>query len=125
MKKKVIIFSIAVVLIIAVSACVWLLLKPQALGSINHTCNEPTTAVSNISFDGQGGNKIKFSFVSDITDGNLDIVLYNVQGDEVYRLDKAKELETYFTLDNTGEYILAAEYEAFAGSFKVEIFKVD
>jgi len=42
--------------------------------------------------------KIKISFASDIKSGDLDIVLYDSYDNIVYKLDKAKELVTYYNI---------------------------
>lgn len=43
----------------------------------------------------------------------------------MYELDKAKELETYFTFEKTDTYILKAEYVDFVGEYKVEVYKAN
>lgn len=61
---------------------------------MNHDYAEPTTSISDISFRGEAGGRIKFSFASDIKNGDLDMILYDSKGNVVYELDRAKELET-------------------------------
>lgn len=60
---------------------------------MSNNYSEQTTITSGISFSGEAGNRIKFSFGSDIISGNLDMVLYDSAGNEVYSLDRAKALE--------------------------------
>ena len=98
MKKKNVIKGITAVVIIMIIA--YLLTKPKILGNMNHSYSEQITSNSEISFLGEPGNRIKFSFSSNIKSGDLDIVLHDSDGNMVYQLDKAKELETFYTLDS-------------------------
>lgn len=123
MKKKGII--IGVVAVIAVLLSAWLLTRPKTLGNMNHTYTEPTTSTSEISFEGETGDKIKISFASNIENGELDIILYDSQGNAVYELDRAKELETFFTFDNSDTYTLTAEYSNFIGNFNIKVYEAD
>ena len=123
MKKKYIIIGAIVVIFGALS--IWLLTRPESLGNIKHTYSKPETGVSNISFLGEANERIKFSFRSNIESGDLDIILYDSEGNEAYKLDKAKALETSLDLDNSGTYTLAAEYKNFIGSFKITVYKLD
>lgn len=80
---------------------------------------------SNISFSGEAGEKIKFSFRSHIESGDLELVLYDSNGNAVYELDQAKALETYFVLEKSDTYTLEAEYKDFIGNYKIVVYKVD
>lgn len=121
MKRK-ILLSALFVAVVVVFVSVWFLVRPQALGNMNHSYTESTTSSSDFSFSGESGERIKFSFASDIKSGDLDIVLYDSKGNIVYELDKARELETYYTLGNTDTYTLSAEYTNFVGNFKVAVY---
>lgn len=121
-KKSVIIGIIALVFILL---GIWLLIRPKALGNINQVFAEPVTSTSNISFLGEAGDKIKFSFRSEIENGDLEIVLYNSDGNVAYVLDKAKELETYFILQKADTYKLEAKCIDFVGNYKVVVYRVD
>lgn len=92
---------------------------------MNHSYSEQTTLNSEISFSGESGDSIKFLFSSNIEHGNLDIVLYDSDGNMVYQLDKAKKLETFYTLDKAGIYTLTAKHSNFIGKYKIKIIKVD
>lgn len=120
-KKKNIVISIIVVAIV-ISVSIYLLVRPKALGSMNHSYIEPTTSSSDFSFSGDAGERIKFSFASDCKSGDLDIVLCDSEGNVVYKLDSAKELQTFYTLENTDTYTLTAEYTNFVGNFKVAVY---
>lgn len=122
-KKKHII--VVIVLAIAVIAGACLVARPKVLGNMGNRYAEPTTATSDVSFEGKAGDKIKFSFSSDIESGNLDIILYDSKGNEVYTLDKAKKLETFFDLAGSDTYTLAAECGDFVGNYKIEICKAN
>lgn len=121
MKKK----SLIIVIIIAVISVIsiYLISRPKTLGNMNHNYSEKITETSDISFLGEAGERIKFSFRSNIVSGDLDIVLYNSFGNEVYTLDKATALETFFTLDSTDTYTLAAECNDFIGKYKISVYR--
>lgn len=123
MKKKRLIIIIIIAAISVMGTC-WIA-RPKALGNINHSYSEKTTTTSNVSFSGKTGERIKFSFRSNITSGDLNIVLYNSFGNKVYTLDQATELEAFFTLDNTDTYTLTAECHNFIGKYKIELYKAD
>ena len=86
---------------------------------------EQITTASDISFSGEAGERIKFSFRSNIVNGVLNMVLYDSAGNAVYTLDKAKALETFYTLDSSGIYTLAAECKDFVGEYKIKVYKAD
>lgn len=123
MKKK----SLIIVMIItAISAIIiYLMIRPTALGNMNHSYSEKTTTTSNVTFSGKAGERIKFSFRSHIASGDLDIILYNSLGDKVYTLDKAAELEAFFTLDSTDTYTLKAECSSFIGKYEISAYKAN
>lgn len=121
MKKKFVIAG-GITAVIAVIGICWLK-RPELLGNIGNSYIEKTTLTSGISFQGDAGRRIKFSYKSDIESGRLDMVLYNSEGDEVYKLDRAKELECFFTLGNKDTYTLAAECSDFIGKYQVKVYK--
>lgn len=126
MKKKYLTIALGIAIFLAVSV-LWLLTRPKALGNINHSfsASEPATNTSTISFSAKDGDKIRFYFASNIMQGELNIVLYDSEGNQVKELDQAKELVTYLTVDYDDTYTLAAEYTNFAGSFKTEVYEVN
>lgn len=103
----------------------YLITRPKALGNMSHSYSEKITTTSNISFSGKAGERIKFSFRSNIVHGDLDITLYTSFGNEVYTLDKATELEAFFTLDNTDTYTLAAKCKDFIGKYEISVYKAE
>ena len=123
MKKKSTIIGIVFLIVAFIS--LWLVNRPKTLGNMNQSYTEPVTNSSNISFLGEAGDKIKFSFASDIESGELDMVLYDSEENVVYELDRAKELETFYVLNNSDTYTLAAEYSDFVGEFKIKVYKID
>lgn len=122
MKMKYIIIGIIAVLAVILS--VWLLTRPKPLGNINHAYSEPETSISNISFSGEAGDRIKFSFRSDIKGGDLDLLLYDSDGNEVYKLDGARELETFFDLSDSDTYTLAAKCSDFVERYDVKVYEM-
>ncbi len=125
MKKKNIVICIIAIVVVLVS--VWVLFpstKSKSLGNMNHSYTKPTTGSSNFSFFGETDERIKISFASDSKNGDLNIVLYDSNKNIVYKLDKAKELVTYYTFNNTDTYTLTAEYTDFVGKFKVEVYPI-
>lgn len=123
MKKKTII--IWIIIIAAAIIGIYLLTRPTVLGNMKNSYTEQITTASDISFSGEAGERIKFSFRSNIVNGELNMVLYDSVGNEVYRLDEAKALETFFTLDSSETYTLAAECKDFIGEYKIKVYKAD
>ena len=120
MKKKTITIC-AIVMVVFVFG-VWLLLKPKAIANIDKAYASATSNSSAVTFQADKGDRVKFSFRSEINAGNLEIIVYSSDGRVVYVLDHAKELETYYTFDNSDTYSLKAEYTDFVGSFKIAIY---
>ena len=118
-KRTVAIFAIIAIVIVV---GMWLLLRPKALGNINASFTEQTTSVSEFSFTAEKGDRVKFSFQSNINAGELEIIVYASNGNEVYVLDHAKALETFFTFDSSDTYTLRAEYTEFIGDFKIAVY---
>ena len=122
MKKKGIIAT--VIVLIVVTAGVYLLSRPKPLGSMRNSYSEQTTTVSDIAFLGDANQKIRFSFRSDIVSGDLDI-LSDSAGNEVYILDQAGALEKLLTLDSSDTYTLTAKCTNFVGKYEVSVYKAD
>lgn len=120
MKKKGIIVVITIAIVSAIS--IYLITRPKVLGNMNNSYSEQTTTTSDISFSGEAGDRIKFSLKSDVTNGDLNIILYDSSGNEAYTLDNAKELETFFILERSDTYTLVAECNKFIGEYAVVIY---
>ena len=128
MKRKRIIIGIVIVIIIIIIVATirtYLMTRPKKLGNMNHRYTEETTNASNISFKVEAGDRIKFSFRSDIISGDLEIALCDSKGNEVYKLDRAKALETYFTLESSDTYTLTAKCNSFVGTYKIIVYNVE
>ncbi len=123
MKRK----ALAVIAVIAAVSVisVYLLTRPRALGNMRGSCSEQTTGTSDISFSGEAGERIKFSFKSDIISGDLNMAVYDSVGNEVYVLDRATELETFCTPERSDTYTLAAECNEFTGTYEIFIYSPD
>lgn len=123
MKKKGIIAT--VIVLIVVTAGVYLLSRPKPLGSMRNSYSEQTTTVSDIAFLGDANQKVRFSFRSDIVSGDLDIILSDSAGNEVYVLDQADALEKLLALDRSDTYTLTAKCTNFVGKYEVSVYKAD
>ena len=123
MKKRNIIIGITVIIVAVIS--IYLITRPKILGNMSNSYSGQTTTSSDISFSVEAGEKIRFSFRSNIVSGDLDMVLYDSAGNEVYILDKAKALETFFTLNRSDTYTLVAECNSFIGEYKISVYKAD
>ena len=123
MKRKSVFISVSIIIIAVI--CIFLLTRPKPVGNIKHNYTEYTTSVSDISFVGEEGTRIKFSFRSDIQSGDLNIFLCDSEGDVVYELDRARALETYFTLNYSDTYTLLAECSDFIGTYNIKVYNVD
>ena len=116
---------IAIILLVFAMIGLRSVVVPGSLGSINRNYFNPETGSSDISFTAEEGARIKFSFVSDVQSGELNISLSDSEGNVVYELDKAKALETFYTVEQADTYTLAAQYSELVGSFKVVVYAVD
>lgn len=123
MKKKYII--IITILVLADVFCIWRLTRPEVLGNISHASSEAESNVSDITFSGEAGEQIKFSFSSVIESGELSVVIYDSQHNVVKELDRARALETFMIPEYTDTYTLEAEYLDFVGKFKVSVYRMD
>ena len=122
MKKKSLVIVIIIVIVSAI--CIYLITSPKVLGNMSNSYSEQITTTSDISFLGEAGDRIKFSFQSNIISGNLDMVLYDSVGNEVYTLDNAKALVTFFTLEYSDTYTLTAKCNSFIGDYKIVIYNM-
>ena len=122
MKKKYIILIILVLAVAAGVTGIYLLARPTVLGNMSNKYSKQVTTISDISFTGEAGSRIKFVFRSDVVSGNLDMTLYDLAGNAVYTLDNARELVAYFTLERSGTYTLAASCDNFVGMYKVIMY---
>ena len=115
--------------IVAIIAFVGLMLgiraftTPDALGSMSKSSAEAKSERSEILFQGEAGEKIKFSFRSNIKSGSLEIVLYDSEGAAIYELDSAKALETYYTFEKADTYTLVAECTDFVGNYSITVYE--
>lgn len=116
---------IGIILLVFVMLGLRSVVVPGILGNMSRSCIKPETGSSDISFAVEEGERIKFSFASDVQSGELDIVLYDSVGKAVYELDKAKELETFYTAEQSDTYTLSAECSDFVGNYKVVVSNAD
>lgn len=123
MKKK--IFIIAVLVVVIGMIGIYLFTRPKVLGNMSNSSSEQITETFDVSFSGETGDRIRFSLKADITNGNLDMTVYDSAGNEVYVLDSAKELETFLTLERSDTYTLVAECNEFVGKYKISVYKLD
>lgn len=79
MKKKIILTGITIAAFVVLA--IYLLNRPQLLGNMKNNYTEQTTTISDISFSGKSGDRIRFSFQSKIRDGDF-IGSYSIK---VYR----------------------------------------
>ena len=117
-------FIIVIIIVVVSTISIHLITSPKVLGNMSKSYSEQITTTSDISFSGEAGDRIKFSFKSDIISGNLDMVLYDSVGNEVYTLDSAKALETFFTLERSDTYTLAAKCSNFIGDYKIVVYNI-
>ncbi len=52
------------------------------------------------------------------------MVLYDSVGNEVYTLDSAKALETFFTLERSDTFTLATKCSNFIGDYKIVVYNM-
>ncbi len=128
MKKKTILICFVVLVFIVLGG--WMSLKSKLfsrisksyVGEMSLSVDEKTTSSNSITFKASKNDKLKFSFKSNINSGDLEVVLYNSNKEQVYSLDQAKELETFYEIEDTDTYTLRVEYTGFTGRFKIEVY---
>ena len=118
--KKTVIVGIVALIIIILSA--YIFIRPNELGNMSGSYSNETTTASEISFSAAKGDLVKFSFRSEIKSGDLSLILYNSAGAAVYELDRATALETFFTLDSSDNYTLAAKCSSFIGRYDITVY---
>ena len=70
---------------------------------------------------GEENNKIKFSFRSNVESGELNIVLYDSNGNIVKQFPKAKELVAYVVFDYDDTYTLTMTCSEFVGKYSGKV----
>lgn len=122
-RKTIVLLSSSVLLGAALTAAV--LTRSKLLGNISMSVpsGEPKTSSSEVSFKGNGGDRIRVSFSTDVKSGTVVFVLYNSKGGVVENLGTAKAYRGFVDLDVDDTYTLAAEYTDFTGSFKADVSK--
>ncbi|MBR2403745.1 MAG: hypothetical protein IKB01_13475 [Lachnospiraceae bacterium] len=123
MKRKMIIPAMLVLVAVLLSVC--FSARQESLGNMTRWFNEPATGSARISFVGEANAEIKLSFKSNVKAGELDIFLYDSNGNMVYELDRAKALETYYVFEKTDNYTLTAEYIDFVGNYKITVYEME
>lgn len=93
------------------------------MGNINGSYSEPETSGSEVSFYAEAERKLKIVLNSDVKGGELDIEVYNSDGEKVFTVDNGKELVTYFTPEKDDAYTVRAELTDFTGSFDLTVYK--
>ena len=122
MKKKILIIVIIIAAVSVTGIC--LMSRPELLANMSNSYSKQMTTNSDISFSGKAGDRIKFSFRSDIVSGDLSMVLYDSAGNKIDTLDRAKASETFFTVEYSDTYTLAAECNKFIGKYKIFIYRM-
>ncbi len=124
-KKNRVLTGIGIIfLIILILWGIWLKTGIDTLGNINHSSLTPATATSEIRFSAEKGDIIRIIFTSEILSGDLNIVLYDSEGQKAKVLGKARTMKTILTIDQADTYTLAVEYTDFTGQFKMKAFRL-
>ena len=103
----------------------WLLTRPSPLCNMRRVCSQPETSVSQVSFSGEAGGRIKCTFSTHIKSGTVDFILYDEEGAVIEEFDRADALVTFLTLPDTRTYTLEADYTDFAGNFAASLSMAD
>ncbi|MGN0656796.1 MAG: PPC domain-containing protein [Ruminiclostridium sp.] len=123
MKKLIIVLIVIVLIAGLIFAAPAIMNFMNWMGNINGSYSEPETSGSEVSFYAEAGRKLKIVLNSDIKGGELDITVYNSDGENVFTLDNGKELVTYFTPEKDDAYTVRAELTDFMGSFDLTVYK--
>lgn len=122
MKKRNVILGVLAIVMILITI-IYLKNSPKLLGEMNYMSTEQINKTSEFSFSGEKDDTIKFSFSSNIESGDLDVILYDSKGNKVYELDRARKMQTFFTLNDSDNYTLVADCKDFTGKFSVKVFE--
>ena len=93
------------------------------MGNINGSYSEHETSGSEVNFFAEAGRKLRIVLKSDVKGGELDIEVYNSDGEKVFTVDNGNELMTYFTPEKDDAYTVRAELTDFKGSFDLTVYK--
>lgn len=113
--------TIAAMVIVA-AVCIGFMFKHKPLGNLNHKYSSPQTGASDITFTLEAGDRIKFSLSSEVVSGDVDMLLYDSQGNLVEEFDRAREMETFLTVKASDTYMLQAQYNQFVGRYKATVY---
>ena len=93
------------------------------MGNINGSYSEHETSGSEVNFFAEAGRKLRIVLKSDVKGGELDIEVYNSDGEKVFTVDNGNELVTYFTPEKDDAYTVRAELTDFTVSFDLTVYK--
>ena len=93
------------------------------MGNINGSYSEPETSGSEVSLFAEAGRKLRIVLNSDVKGGELDIEVYNSDGEKFFTVDNGNELVTYFTPEKDDAYTVRAELTDFTVSFDLTVYK--
>lgn len=123
MKKK--LFAAGIVIgVAALTICARLLICPKSLGNIRRFFAEAETGNSCVTFTVNSGDRLRLCFRSDIDGGELNVIIYNADGERVKDMGYAGETREIWLPEETGEYRLQSEYTAFIGDYEIVVYKL-
>ena len=93
------------------------------MGNINGSYSGRETRGSEVSFFAEAGRKLRIVLNSDVKGGELDIEVYNSDGEKFFTVDNGNELVTYFTPEKDDAYTVRAELTDFTVSFDLTVYK--
>lgn len=119
------ILSILSTVLLGTALTTVIVMRNKTLGNININVpdNLPQTAVTEVSFKGSTGGKIRISLNTNVKSGTVNFVLYNSKGGIVENLGTAKAYQGFVNIEYDDTYTLAAEYENFTGKFSVYVYQ--
>ncbi|MDE7220176.1 MAG: hypothetical protein K2O45_11230, partial [Oscillospiraceae bacterium] len=82
----------------------WLLTRPSPLCNMRRACSQPETSVSQVSFSGEAGGRIKCTFSTHIKSGTVDFILYDEEGAVIEEFDRADALGTWLSMQYSRTY---------------------
>ena len=97
--------------------------RQKVLGNMSRDVEKAKTSSSDFSFAGSEGERIKISLRTTVTNGTVDFILSDSQGNVVKELDRAKALETFVDLSYDDTYTMTAVYKEFTGKFSIKVSK--
>lgn len=120
--KKIVLVMITLIL----TCSIGLFLKTRnCIGAITTNILNKNTSIDSFSFNGKENEKFKFTFDSNIKEGELSYKIVDADKNIIYEFPSYEKGEKVVNIEKDGVYTVKAEYTNFIGKVKLAGYKVD